>query len=420
MCKSAVIFTILCSICFAQAQSVALSGVVKLSNGTPVEGVRVSLAGLSSLSILTKENGTFSLKKAINRVTSVPSTPLNWHFTLQENSILFTPTDLNASLDVRVYTSDGRIITSRTIPARSAGNNRVTLPLLGSGIYYVAVKTGEMEIIRPLLQVGKKLYCENGTVAPAGSGTIPAANKKAAGSVVDTLIAEKEGYITAEHPLTSYEQDEIEVILEPEDGYSGGITNLSVRANPNSVLSAYVSWTTGEAATSKVQFGVDGVQWEIAHEEATTEHEVLVIGMHAKTKYQIRAISGKAEAETTFTTGTLPAHIPEGSVESSAGSVNGWTLVNVLRGTGSMYPTSNSPTAAVMYDHDGRVVWYRVHGKIADLGGCTSTQFVEKDNTVIVGATDPRSPRGSTTWREMNFGKDRRLKCPINTRLPIM
>ena len=199
MYKSTVIFTILCSICIAQAQSVALSGVVKLSNGTPVEGVRVSLVGLSSLSILTKEDGTFSLKNDI-RVTSMPSTPLNWHFTLQENSILFTPTDLNASLDVRVYTNDGRIITSRTIPARSVGNNRVTLPLLGSGIYYIAVKTGEMEIIRPLLQVGKKLYCENGTVALARSGTIPAANKKAAGSVVDTLIAEKDGYITMSNP----------------------------------------------------------------------------------------------------------------------------------------------------------------------------------------------------------------------------
>jgi hypothetical protein len=220
MCKSIVIFTILCSSCFAQAQSVALSGVVKLNNGTPVEGVTVSLAGLRSLSILTKEDGTFSLKNTINRVTSVPSTPLNWHFTLQENSILFTPTDLNASLDVRVYTNDGRIITSRTIPARSGGNNRVTLPLLGSGICFIAVKTGEMEIIRPLLQVGKKLYWENGTVAPARSGTIPAANKKAAGSAVDTLIAKKDGYSTAEHPLTSYEQDEIEVILEPEMGFA--------------------------------------------------------------------------------------------------------------------------------------------------------------------------------------------------------
>ncbi|MBN1761042.1 MAG: hypothetical protein JW863_22125, partial [Chitinispirillaceae bacterium] len=91
MRNSAVIFTILCSFCFAQSQNVALSGVVKLSDGTPVEGVTVSLAGLSSLSALTEEDGTFSLKNT-NRVSSVPSTPLSRYFTLQENSILFTPT----------------------------------------------------------------------------------------------------------------------------------------------------------------------------------------------------------------------------------------------------------------------------------------------------------------------------------------
>ena len=215
MFKPTVILTILCSICFIQAQSVALSGVVKLSDGTPLEGAAVSLAGLSSLSMLTRADGSFALKKADTRVMSVPSTPLNRHFTLQENSILFTPTDLSVGLDVRVYANSGRMIITRTIPARSAGTDRVTLPLLGSGIYYIAIKTGEMEIIRPLLHVGKKLYCENGTVAQKRSGSIPAVNKKAAGSVVDTLIAKKDGYITAEHPLTSYEQDGIEVILEP-------------------------------------------------------------------------------------------------------------------------------------------------------------------------------------------------------------
>jgi hypothetical protein len=392
MCKSTVIFTILCSICFARAQSVALSGVVKLSNGTPVEGVTVSLAGLSSLSILTKKDGTFSLKNAINRVTSVPSTPLNWHFTLQENSIQFTPTDLKASLYVRVYTNDGRITTSSNIPARSAGNNLVTLPLLGSGIYFITVKTGEMEIIRPLLQVGKKLYCENGTVALAGSGTIPAANKKAAGSVVDTLIAKKDGYSTAKHPLTSYEQDEIEVILEPEDDYSGSITNLSVRANPNSVLSAYVSWTTEKAATSKVQFGVGGVQWEIAHVEAVTKHEVLVIGMRAQTKYQIRAISGVTEAETTYTTGALPAHIPVAEVvmNDAARVQPGWTLMNVQRGDGQPNAQSNAPPTAVAYDLEGYPVWYFVNGNMNERGGAIPVDRTDKG--VLMGPTLSHSP----------------------------
>jgi len=232
MCKYASIFTILCSICFTQAQNVVLSGVVKLSNGTPVQGVTVSLAGINSLSTLTKEDGVFSLEKDFTRVASVPSTLRNWHFTLQGNSILFAQSDLSASLEVRAYNGSGRIITSCTLPARSAGNSRVTLPFLGSGIYYLAIKTGDLEIIRPLLQVGNKLYCENGTIAQEARSTTPAANKKADGAIVDTLIAEKAGYVTSRYPLTGYEQDGIEVILEPETGFANVIA-VAVTGNEN-------------------------------------------------------------------------------------------------------------------------------------------------------------------------------------------
>ncbi len=184
MCKSAMIFTILCSVCFAQTQNVALSGVVKLSSGTPVAGAKVSLAGMSSLSMLTLEDGTFSLKRPNTRVRSVPSTPLSRHFTFQGNSIFFTQAGLTADLDVKVYTNDGRIITSRTIQANSAEKNRITLPLLGSGIYYLAIKAGEREIVRPLVRVGKKFYCENLATAPAENGTIPGLEKRTVEPVV--------------------------------------------------------------------------------------------------------------------------------------------------------------------------------------------------------------------------------------------
>ncbi len=63
------------------------------------------------------------------------------------------------------------------------------------------------------------------------------------------------------------------------------VSGLTVEPNPNSVLSCYVSWTTDVAATSEVQFGADSPQFRIVHDEVTTEHRVLVIGMHAETAY---------------------------------------------------------------------------------------------------------------------------------------
>src|SRR5690606_28542938 len=71
----------------------------------------------------------------------------------------------------------------------------------------------------------------------------------------------------------------------------GTIADLEVEANPNSVLSAYVRWTTAEPSSSVVQFGEGELTWEIEGAGNVTEHEVLVIGMRAQTTYQIRALS---------------------------------------------------------------------------------------------------------------------------------
>ena len=69
------------------------------------------------------------------------------------------------------------------------------------------------------------------------------------------------------------------------------LTGLTIEANPKSVLSCFVNWTTSAAASSVVQFGAGKYEWEIADTAAVTTHRVLVIGMHAQQAYQIKAIS---------------------------------------------------------------------------------------------------------------------------------
>ena len=134
------------------------------------------------------------------------------------------------------------------------------------------------------------------------------------------------------------------------------MTGLTIEANPKSVLSCFVNWTTSQAATSVVQFGVGKYEWEIADTAAVTAHRVLVIGMHAQQAYQIKAIStnsaGSGSVEGTFTTGTLPAQIPVGQVmiNETARSQPGWTLMNVQKGQGDTRARSDFPPYAVMYD----------------------------------------------------------------------
>ena len=144
---------------------------------------------------------------------------------------------------------------------------------------------------------------------------------------------------------------------------SGGSDNeptitANTVTNPNNVLSVFVNWTTETPMDSEVQFGVGGYQFRIRDDTAVTNHQVLVIGMHAETTYQIRAISSgnniTLQDETTWTTGSLPIQVPEGVMmaNNAALSQPGWTLMNVQVGNGS-FAFSNYPAGVVMYDHDG-------------------------------------------------------------------
>lgn len=195
-----------------------------------------------------------------------------------------------------------------------------------------------------------------------------------------------------------------------------GITGLTIEANPNSVLSCIVTWTTDQPSNSVVQFGVGGYQWEIADSAITTDHRVVVIGMRREQAYSIKAISvndgGSAEAEGDFTTGTLPATIPVGTVEinDSAASQPGWTLMNVQKGDGSTGARSPAPPMAVMYDDEGEPVWYYIDGTVNDRGGAVSTQLT--DVGVLIGPSWNDSLTTGTFPREVDFEGNVVWECP--------
>jgi len=195
-----------------------------------------------------------------------------------------------------------------------------------------------------------------------------------------------------------------------------GITGLTIEANPNSVLSCIVTWTTDQPSNSVVQFGLGGYQWEIADNTITTEHRVVVIGMRREQAYSIKAISvndgGSAEAEGEFTTGALPANIPVGTVDihDPALSQPGWTLMNVQKGDGSSTARSPAPPMAVIYDEAGEPVWYYIDGDVNDRGGAVSTQLT--DVGVMIGPGWNEQLTTGTFPREVDFEGNVVWECP--------
>ena len=195
---------------------------------------------------------------------------------------------------------------------------------------------------------------------------------------------------------------------------SGGptITGVKIEQNPKSTLSAFVSWTTDQAADSVVQFGEGKYEWEISDAAPVTNHKVLVIGMHASKTYQFKATSSldgcSTSATGNFKTGALPVQIPIPTIGANdATKVQpGWTLVNVLKSSSSMGPVSDYPATAVMYDAAGQPVWYYVDGTTKDFGGAIATSLTDKGvmlGPVVSQAGAGESPRevdfaGNTIW----------------------
>jgi len=187
---------------------------------------------------------------------------------------------------------------------------------------------------------------------------------------------------------------------------SGTAIDITIEPNPNSVLSAYVSWTTPEPATSLVQFGAGELTWEIEGEAGVTEHRVLVIGMRADTSYQMRALSmgasGSFEGEGEFMTGTLPSQIPVGTITvNEASRQPGWTLMNVQKGDGTNRALSGAPPAAVIYDEEGHPVWYWINGTQNERGGAISVD--PTDVGVLMGPSETTAPTevdwaGNEVW----------------------
>lgn len=194
-----------------------------------------------------------------------------------------------------------------------------------------------------------------------------------------------------------------------------GISGLTIAANPTNVLSCFVNWTTDKAASSTVQFGKDGYQWEISDATLVTDHKVLVIGMHAQQTYSLKAIStnsgGSVSSEGTFTTGMLPATIPNGTVmiHDATRMLDGWTLMNVQKGDGTTDARSAYPPQAVMYDAGGQAVWYYIDGTNPDIGGAVSTQLT--DRGVLIGPTWNQQLTTGTMPIEVDFAGNIIWQC---------
>jgi hypothetical protein len=152
------------------------------------------------------------------------------------------------------------------------------------------------------------------------------------------------------------------------------ISNLTVTPNPNSVLSATLSFTTNVPTTSKVlvtNTGDGGAANTFTIGPSTslvTSHTIPILGMRASSQFRIDVTASDAGAQTamgsaTFSTPALPAVIPPITIATNDSSKTspGFTLMTLWPWTGSPAAgVSPAGSSIVALDAEGQVVWYYV------------------------------------------------------------
>ncbi|MBN1602855.1 MAG: hypothetical protein JW915_14695 [Chitinispirillaceae bacterium] len=212
MVRFFVIITVLCSLLHAsQPVAVALSGTVKDNAGAPVKGVNVTLVRMKDLSTKSGDDGTFTLSNKTS-ILSSGNMKSSFGITFQNNAIIFSGISDDVRGTMSLHAGDGRLIINASLDGFHAGQQRITLPELSTGMYLLKVTVGGEPFTRSLVCMGNAHYLGNGMATENSAGSI-ALSKSAAAAVADTIIASIDGYDTTRVALTSYSKTGIEIVM---------------------------------------------------------------------------------------------------------------------------------------------------------------------------------------------------------------
>jgi hypothetical protein len=229
------IIAILC-VFSAQAETVNLSGTVKKSGGSAgIAGVKVSLAKVKTLSVLTAADGSFFISGG-TPVLSPEQKNAALQFTLTGNMLVLPYGYTIISGGIDLFSSAGKKVASAPFGFTRTGRQGAILPRLSPGLNIVRLNINGASYSQALLSVGKDIFLKNET--PDNNPSLFTLAKQSAAAAVDTLVAEKNGYLTARMPLDNYTKQNIAVTLDSSAQESGPCTRQVLQAAVDSYIKA--------------------------------------------------------------------------------------------------------------------------------------------------------------------------------------
>ncbi len=147
------------------------------------------------------------------------------------------------------------------------------------------------------------------------------------------------------------------------------VSAVTVTPNPNSTLSASLSFTTSTPATIELDIvGPGSDRTETAQTDASTDHTIPAVGMRPTSTYTLTVEATDATGQTasaepvTFTTGALPGDIPTFTVTSDPTKMAPGITLFPITGRAAPPPMAGQPAPnlglLVGVDSEGSIVWY--------------------------------------------------------------
>ncbi len=199
------------SISINAATNINIAGTIINTSGEPIDDVTVYLAGVPDAVTKTDSKGVFSLV-ALNISNAKRSKISPFEFELKGRDLVVYPILQNLSGKITVYSGNGRLLTTNGFNDRSSLPRRFNLPSFAQGLNILCIEINNVTYTYPIMQIANNLYLKRtGLVV---NENIRVSQQKDA-SIVDTLIAQKNGYVDKKTPVNSYAISDMNITMEP-------------------------------------------------------------------------------------------------------------------------------------------------------------------------------------------------------------
>ncbi|MCX7726983.1 MAG: carboxypeptidase regulatory-like domain-containing protein, partial [Chitinispirillaceae bacterium] len=209
------------------ATDVSLSGTVKDESGAAIAGATVSLVNYPSIDTTTDASGAFTLKGTITNVIAPFSISIQSSMIagIRGKYLQFSIATDGKYGKISIFSANGRLVSMIPLVNVKAGTQRVALPSIAPGSYFVSITMENNIVARKLIvTASEEMYLSDINLKTADRCV--SIQSIAADGAVDTILVKKSGFKNAKVAIDSYTKSGIQIVLSKEASANCVLPNL--------------------------------------------------------------------------------------------------------------------------------------------------------------------------------------------------